>query len=144
MKVCTFFGHSEIRENIDDKLTNVLLNLIKEEGIIRFYVGNHGSFDRMVVKKLRDLKNTYPNIEYSVVLAYLPSKETLHKYESSETIYPEGFENMLPKYAIIKRNEWMIDKSDIIVTYVRHSIGGATKAKEYAERKGKRIINIVG
>ena len=33
-------------------------------------------------------------------------------------------------------------QADVIVTYVRFSVGGAAKAKEYAERKSKRIINI--
>ena len=142
MKNCAFFGHSEVRENIDFRLTNVLIDLIENENISNFYVGNHGAFDRLVTDKLRDLKKRYPHIKYSVVLAYFPSKETLCRYDPTETIYPEGLETVLPKYAIIKRNQWMIEQADVIVTYVRFSVGGAAKAKEYAERKSKRIINI--
>ena len=142
MKTCAFFGHSEVRENIDFRLTNILIDLIENEDVSNFYVGNHGAFDRLVTDKLRDFKKRYPHIKYSVVLAYLPSKETLYKYKSAETIYPEGLESALPKYAIIKRNQWMIKQADVIVTYVRFAVGGAAKAKEYAEQKSKRIINI--
>ena len=142
MKSCAFFGHREIWENIDDSLTNILVDLIEKEGVSKFYVGNQGAFDKIVVDKLRILKKQYPHIEYYIVLAYLPSKEDLYGYEPEETIYPEGLEKTLPRYSIIKRNQWMIEMSDIVVTYVCHPLGGALRAKEYAQRKGRKIINI--
>jgi hypothetical protein len=47
------------------------------------------------------------------------------------------------RYAIIKRNEYMIDESDFIIFYVTHRFGGgAYRALEYAKRKNKQYINI--
>ncbi len=142
MKTCAFFGHREIWENIDSKLNDVLIELIEKKGVTKFYVGNQGAFDKIAVNVLRKLRKKYIHIQYNIVLAYIPSKGSCYGYESVETIYPDGLENVLPKYAIIKRNQWMIERSDVIVTYVRYSVGGAAKAKEYAEKKGKKIINI--
>ena len=74
----------------------------------------------------------------------MPTKKT--EYNQNEynynTIYPDGLEKTPSKYAIPKRNEWMIDKSDYVVTYVKYIVGGAAQFKELAERKGKTIISI--
>ena len=52
------------------------------------------------------------------------------------TIYPP-IENVLPMYAIIKRNEWMVERADLIIAYVKYTYGGAYKTLNYAERKKK-------
>ena len=46
------------------------------------------------------------------------------------------------KFAILKRNEWMVEQANLVIAYVKYSWGGAAKALEYAKRKKKRIINI--
>ena len=62
------------------------------------------------------------------------------EYDSS--IYPP-LEGVPYKLAIIKRNEWMIDKADLIVAYVNTEYGGARRALTYARRRNKSIINLV-
>ena len=47
-----------------------------------------------------------------------------------------------PKSAIEKRNFEMIDMSDLIIFYVTNTQGGAYKALKYAEKSGKKIINL--
>ncbi|MBR1970364.1 MAG: hypothetical protein IKA17_08400 [Clostridia bacterium] len=49
---------------------------------------------------------------------------------------------MHPKYAIVKRNQWMIEKSDYVIVYVKQSSGNAAKFKELSEKKGKIVINV--
>ena len=140
---CTFFGHSNTRDEILPKLESVLINLIENNDVDVFYVGNHGNFDFMVKKTLKKLKLNYPHIDYSVVLAYMPGeKDELAYKDYTNTIYPGGLESTPPKYAICKRNIWMIDRSDYVVSYVEHSIGGAAQFKKLAEKKGKVIINL--
>lgn len=56
------------------------------------------------------------------------------------TIYPE-IENVPPKFAIIKRNEWMIDKSDFLIAYVEHNCGGAYRTLGYVKNKKDISIN---
>lgn len=138
MKTCTFFGHRQIWENIDGALTELLADLIEKQGITNFYVGNQGDFDKIVIRVLKSLRKRYSTIYYTVVLAYLPKRSLYY----ADTIYPEGLEEVPPKYAIIKRNQWMIEQSDVVVTYINYPVGGAMKARIYAEKLGKRIINI--
>ena len=139
--VCTFFGHKDTPKEIEPTLRSTLINLIENKNVTVFYVGNNGNFDTMVRRQLEDLSHTYP-ITYSVVLAYLPTEK--NKYDDlTNTIYPEGLETVPKRFAISWRNKWMIQQSDIVVTYVTHNFGGAAQFKEIAERAGKEVINLV-
>ena len=40
------------------------------------------------------------------------------------------------------RNNWMIDHSDYVIAYIRHTFGGAYQAVERAKKKGKILIQI--
>ena len=143
MGVCTFFGHSNALRDLEPRIREAIERLIVEKQADCFYVGNNGSFDYMVHKVLRELATEYQHIRYSVVLAYMPQgKDELGIFDYSDTIYPEGLEDVHPRYAICKRNEWMIGQSDIVVTYVMHDYGGANRYKQLAKRKGKRIIEL--
>lgn len=141
--ICTFFGHRAIPKNIENELQIVLIDLIKNKDVNLFYVGNNGDFDALVRKELNLLKSTFPHINYYVVLAYMPKENNiLNTYNFSDTIYPDGLEFTPPKYAIDKRNRWMLNKSDYVVTYVKTTFGGAYKFKKLAEKKGKTVINL--
>ena len=125
---------------IESILRKVLVNLIENKKINLFYVGNQGNFDSTVLKTLKLLKLNYPFIDYAVVLAYMPDSKKQADYPKDlHTVYPEEFEKIPPKYAINKRNEWMINHSDYVVTYVRYTTGGAFKFKEIAEKKEKKF-----
>ena len=139
MSACTFFGHRDCPDSVKLKLLSVIENLITEKNVRTFYVGNHGNFDRLATSLLRDLAALHPDIKYYVVLAYLPTKAYSESYES---IFPEGIEEVPKRFAIDFRNRWMIEKSDYVITSVNRSFGGAAKAKSYAEKHGKHMIEI--
>lgn len=135
----TFFGHKDITGDVAGLVENTIIHVIKKYGANMFLVGNQGGFDRLVQSTLKKLYNSY-NIDYRIVLAYMPTakmEQDMHK-----TIVFDGCESVPPKYAIPKCNRWMIDKSDIVIVYVTHNIGGAAKFKDIAHKQGKRVINI--
>ena len=141
MAICTFFGHRRIYEPIDNELMLAITDMIVKNNVKRFYVGNHGDFDKHVLLCLKKLKLLFPDIEYFVVLAYMPTSSKREMYVDREnTVIPEGIEDTIPKFAIIKRNNWMIDRSDYVITYVSHS-GGAARFKELSKKKGKRVVD---
>lgn len=140
MSACTFFGHRDCPDSVKPELLAAIESLITEKNIHIFYVGNHGNFDRLVISVLNELKVLYPDINYYVVLAYLPGKD--YGMQEYETVYPEGIETVPKRFAIDFRNRWMIDRSDYVISYVNRNFGGAAKAKSYAEKKRKVIINI--
>ena len=136
---CTFFGHKDTPAHIENFLCGVLLDLIENHNANNFLIGNQGCFDSMALRCLDNLKLDYPHINYSVVLAYLP--ETKPSY-SCDTIYPEGLELVPYRYAIDRRNHWMIDNSDCVITYVCRSFGGAYKFKNIAIKHNKTVIEL--
>ncbi len=140
---CTFFGHRNTPQYVEKLLQETIIGLIENNNVDMFYVGNQGGFDCMVRKILEKLELRYPQVSYFVVLAYLPisnNNEDSDKYV--DTIYPEGLEKIPRKFAIAKRNIWMIEQSDIVITFVKNSVGGACKFKNYAEKQCKIIINL--
>lgn len=145
-KACTFLGHRDCPSEVRLKLWKVLIDLIENAGVEMFYVGRQGQFDVMVRSMLRQLSGTYSHIRYAVVLERLPGKQEGADY--SDTMLPEGIENIHPRYAISWRNKWMIDHADYVVTYIAHSWGGAAQSLKRAktrERRGKMtIINLAG
>lgn len=135
---CTFFGHADAPSEVKNKLREEVVKLIENRVVDRFYVGNHGSFDRMALSVLKELSEVYPHIDYCVVYAYLPKDCD----DFSHTVYPEGIESVPKRFAINYRNNWLIQHSDIVITFVARSYGGAAKFKKTAEKKGKEIIEL--
>ena len=81
-----------------------------------------------------------PDISTSTPTARLIS--SFGRFLGEDTLYPEGLETVPKKFAINKRNEWMILNSDISICYVYKTTGGAAKFKGKAEKKGLRIISL--
>lgn len=134
---CCFIGHKERDISVFVNLMFTVKELIEEKGVDHFYMGNNGWFDRTCFNLLKFDNN--PNIKYNVVLAYYP--DGIVGYENN-TIYPEGIELVPKKFAIKKRNEWMIDNSDYVVCHVKHTHSNAHKFREYAIRKNRIVIDV--
>lgn len=94
MKMCTFFGHRDAPESIRANIKREIEKLIKTEDVRKFYLGSEGSFDRMVMGVLKEIKESYSDIEILVVLAYL-SKNT-ESCVDIETLFPEEVEKNMP------------------------------------------------
>ncbi|MFI3167116.1 MAG: SLOG family protein [Bacillota bacterium] len=147
MKICTFCGHSKIAD------TNLLYKKLVSEirhlaclGVTEFYSGGYGDFDSLAVRAVFEVQAEFPNIQNTIVVPYITENHlsryeyTLEKYNAI-TIYPFETE-VLPKFAISKRNEWMVDNSDYIISYVKRDWGGAFNTYEYARRKKKVFIDL--
>ena len=137
MFTCTFFGHRNAPENIKDKLKQTITTLIENEQVTKFLVGNNGMFDMLVRQTLAELSDIYP-ITYLVVLSTLPKDDQA----TPDSLLPENFEKFPPKFAIDKRNEYMLRKSDFVVCYTSHYLGGAGKFTEKAIKQNKKVINL--
>ena len=106
-----------------------------------FYVGHQGQFDAYVRSILKVLKQEYPQINYAVVLAYMPGKKAEYD-DYSDTMLPEGIESVHPHYAISWRNNWMLKQSDYVVTYITHAWGGAYRYAIRAKCRGMNVYNM--
>ena len=102
-------------------------------------LGGYGDFDLLCAKVIKKLKKQYPHIRSVLVLAYLHQKydETLY----DETEYPP-LENVPKPFAILRRNKYMVENADAVVSYVIYSFGGAAQTYQYALKKQKTVICI--
>ena len=134
----TFCGHKEVadREAVERWLYETCTELI-ENGTDEFFLGGYGGFDYLCAAVLRNLKKSYPQIRLILILPYLNSSMITDGYD--ETLYPP-LESVPRRFAISRRNEWMIRESDAVVAYVTHGWGGAAKTLEYAQRKKKAVL----
>ena len=143
MAACTFFGHRDTPEAIKHSLREAIIELIEKHGVTTFYIGDKGAFDLMAKSIIRELCDVYPQIRYTVVLAYLPHKrDEFDNRDFSCTIFPEGIEAAPKRYAISWRNNWMLKRADHVICYVNHSWGGAAQFVEKAIKQGKTVINL--
>ncbi|MGN1316076.1 MAG: hypothetical protein ACI4VW_03345 [Acutalibacteraceae bacterium] len=138
--ICTFFGHRDAPKEIEPTLRTTLIDFIENRNVTEFFVGNNGNFDAMVRHQLEELSIIH-FLNYRIVLAYMPTSKITHD-DLKNSILPVGIENVPKRYAISWRNKWMIQQSDLVVTYVTHTFGGAYQFKESAKKQGKEIIVI--
>ena len=143
MRICTiitFCGHSDFSNSkkYEESLIK-LLEEICENNQVDFYLGCYGKFDYFAYRCVKNIKGKYPKTKLYFITPYLYknySKLEFARNKFDEIIYP-ALENISPRLAILKRNEWMVEKADIIIAYVKRNFGGARTMLEFA-KKGKK------
>lgn len=136
--IVTFCGHSNIYPSSDyAKWLDIILPSLIEGGAATFYLGGYGAFDSLAAAAVRRQKAVYPHIMSILVLAYLNRETDVSLYDG--TTYPP-LENVPPRYAIVRRNEWMVRESDVVISGVIHGWGGAERTLDYARRRQKIIF----
>lgn len=136
--ICTFFGHRDTSEKIKVELKAKILKLI-ENGVKCFYVGNNGKFDLLVQTILFELQKSH-NIDFKIVLSYINEKSISNNQEY--TIFPEELESVPYRFAISKRNEWMIKHSDFVIAYCTNTFSNCHKWLEKAHKNGLTVIKV--
>lgn len=152
MAVC-FIGHREVADadTVRACLSATVEELI-QEGHTRFLLGSRSEFNNMAVAVLKKLKLKYPHIERIYIRAEYPYiGEDYHAFllESCEdTFYPESLRSA-GKLCYVERNRILIDESTVCVFYCdagyalpQKRKSGTQIAFDYANRKGKHIINL--
>ena len=143
MPACTFFGHRDCPSSIRPRLRDTLIDLFENHAVDMFYVGRQGAFDAIVSSVLKELILEYPHIRYAIVLERIPGKRNeSDPRDYSDTMLPEGIENVHPRFAISWRNKWMLDRSDYVVTYITRFWGGAAQFAQIAATQNKTVMNL--
>ncbi len=147
--IITFVGHGKM--HIDIELTEKLVSIIKDniqgKDSISFYCGGYGDFDNHCATICRKLKPYISQCEIVFITPYISfTQQEKMKYLIETNLYDSiiypPIEHIPPRFAILKRNEWIVSKADLIIAYVCRTYGGAYKTLEYARRKNKTIINL--
>lgn len=136
---CTFFGHKNAPYSIKSFLEQEIILLIKK-GVDTFLVGNNGNFDLMVQGVVEKIALSNKSIKYSIVLSRID--ESAISGNQSATIFPEGFERYPKRFAISKRNDWLISNSSYAIVYVQDKYSNSYKWAQKAIKKNLKTINL--
>ena len=147
--IISFAGHSQLyrSEEIKKEVKAQLQNSISKGQKVTCYLGGYGDFDNVCARVCRELKSDGYSIEAVYVTPYIPIsdqskiKEMIKSGLYDTALYPP-LEGVLPRFAISKRNEWMMRCADLVIVYVKRTYGGAYASYVMAQRAKKRIINV--
>ena len=142
----SFFGHRYIERGteVETRLEKLLHDLITQKEYVDFLIGREGEFD--IIASAAINKYAYGNTHFTLVLPYLKAeyrnneKKFLDYYDEVEVFYESSIAH--PKAAIQVRNWSMIDRADLVVCCIQHKSGGAYTTIRYAEKQGKKIVNL--
>ena len=141
-----FIGHRVISNilQIENELEKIVKKLMRSHSFVEFYVGRNGDFDisaSSVIKRVRKSCDAN-NCELILVLPYSNKDECYFEQYYDNIYYPLDPKTHY-KNAIQKRNEWLVDNSDLLIAYVEPDrVGGAMKTLHYAVKTNTYVINL--
>ena len=141
-----FVGHRDFDGHriLDRFLPPIIRDLIIENHFVEMYIGRNGEFDVYAASLIKRVQNELGKAdnEFICVLPYVGKDIQYYENYYDSVIIPECLAGAYPKSAITKRNRWMIDNSEYVVSYIRKDHGGAFTAVSYAVRHDKTIIPV--
>ncbi len=148
-----FTGHREIpdadREAVAQKTFSAVTALY-DEGIRTFIVGGALGYDTLAALIILKLKALYPDIRLIVAIPCAEQAARWSKHD--QTLYQEILHAaddtvLLAEHyfrgCMQQRNRYMVDHADCLVAYVTHDGGGSAYTRNYAIKKGKRIVDVI-
>lgn len=143
--IVTFIGHRDFHPDRELKMQIQGILSTFEDKQVDFYLGGYGDFDSFAKRCATEYKRTHPSARLVFVTPYIGKwidrrKEYL-QCEYDEILYPQ-LEGVPYRFAINKRNRYMMDVADVVIAYVAVDFGGAYQSLEYARKHNKRIINV--
>ena len=134
----------------ENKLYSTVFSLANE-GVTRFYCGMAEGFDIVSAEVVLDLRESIKDTIIELI-AVIPFKDQSKGFKKS---WKERYNKILEaadrvvvlsdKYftgCFAKRNCYMVDNSDMVVTYFDGKAGGTGSTLNYAKKLGKGIINV--
>ena len=146
-RICGFTGHRIIKGEIKTRLENEISSLC-EKGYNTFLSGGALGFDTAAAQTVLNLKEKY---DIKLILI-LPCKNQDLKWKEYDK---EVYKNLKAQAddiiytsdnyyngCMLRRNDYIIDKSKIIISYQYKNTGGTAYTVRKAKEKGIEVINI--
>ena len=146
----SFFGHRDVYYSklLEDRLDDIISNLIHEHKFVAFLTGYDGEFDRIATSAVKRAKREYAQHRCDITWImpyekadYIKNREYYDDFFDYVEICAESAEKH-PKAAIQVRNRHIVDRSDFVVFWVERKSGGAYQTMRYAQKAEKDMINI--
>lgn len=145
--IVTFCGHSDFFGTNEDerRLLSFLDERVGDEPS-EMYLGGYGGFDEFAYRCCKRFRENHAGTSLVFVTPYMSVEYQRNHLEYQKTrydaiLYPD-IEDKPPRFAILYRNRYMVERADLVVACVSHSWGGAYTTYCYAKKKKKEIFNL--
>lgn len=142
----SFIGHRRVDDFrfVEEQLDNLVGELIRTKEYVELYVGKNGDFDTMVASSIKRSQKRFGKANNSLILVLpYPVADMEYLEDFYDEIWlPDELHGIHFKNAITKRNEWFVNKSDLLIAYVLQENGGAAKCLEMAKKQKILTVNI--
>lgn len=148
MRACCFTGHRVLSDLDAALLDRVILNLIKN-GCKRFLCGMAKGFDTVAAESVISLKKIYPDVE---LVSCIPCGNQTDSYSGTDKKRYGRILSFCSEIIVLSENyysgcmhvrdRFMVDNSEIVLCYLRKKTGGTYYTVKYAEKCGRKIIEL--
>ena len=149
MKVCAFTGHRNLAgTDFDEHLLERVVSDLVKTGTTRFLCGMAVGFDMKAAQAVLALKEMY-DIQ---LVACLPCLNQSERFSARNKLLYEDilsrcddvyiFEKEYVSGCMQKRDRYMVDNCDVLVSFLRRNSGGTFYTVNYARKANKKIIEL--
>lgn len=146
-RCCSAFGHADFYSDVHAVLHQTISELVSTQGATLFLTGGMGDFDALFCRTVREVRAQNKQIQLVLVIPYfsneLNSNKEFYNTFYDDVVIPDELLGVYYKSAIQKRNRWIVDRSDFVLSGVYRDFGGAYQTIQYALKSGKEVIDIV-
>lgn len=142
VKSCAFTGHREVENDLDVKRLNQEIEALIKRGVDTFYNGMARGFDLIAAKEVLKLKKKYKNVKLIACIPYYGQEkyfDVKDKKAYQEVLKKADLQTLLsPVYykgCELRRDEYMADRADVLITYLRKTMGGTAYTVRYFTKK---------
>ena len=145
--IVAFCGHRNYIETAaDEEKVLALLSSCVGAGACELFLGEYGNFDSFAYRCAKKFKGERTDRRLVFVTPYLSTEYRKNAVEYTknrfdQVVYPP-LETVPPRYAIVRRNKWIVEQADVLIAYITHKHGGAYTMYQYAQKKEKVVFNI--
>lgn len=146
----SFFGHRVLSDAlaIEQRLETHIRQLLLGKDYVEFLVGRDGEFDLLAASVIRRCKREVRSNNSSLVWVLPYETAAYRNHEDSFLAYYDEIQICEEaacghyKNAYRIRNQYMVNRSDLVIFCIQHPSGGAWQIFRYAQKHGVPFVNL--
>ena len=145
--IVTFIGDADYIEQ--DGHREQIVSVLEEhvgDRISQIFFDGVGHFDLFGLICGREFQKTHPNTALTVVTPYFGVKLDPKQIALYQTLYDHilnpPLEPLAQEEALYARSKWILDQTDLVISYLHRQDGNAYKALCYAQQQGKTVVQL--
>lgn len=138
-RTCVLFSQSAFSPAMEPALEGLIRRAVVEFDAAIFLCGGYGAFDSCAARIVDRLQEEYPRIRLQLLLAHMPAQQT---DGAMGVRLPDHLEQLPPRYALARRNSWLLEQGDILIVHIDTPRGAIYRHCCAARAQGKPVLNL--